>query len=112
MQENELSTLGYWLKQERESSESQQAFVQVAARELAQAPRSGALRVHIRDSLSLEIDLPVDEKQLDPLSGGVFVFCNRQRHILKALYWDANGFCEWLVKTGRSPPGFDADRLG
>lgn len=28
----------------------------------------------------------------DPLSGHVFVFCNRRRTILKALVWDRSGF--------------------
>lgn len=31
----------------------------------------------------------------DPLSGSLFLFCNRQRRILKCLYWDATGFCLW-----------------
>ncbi len=33
----------------------------------------------------------------DPLSGAVFLFCNRERRIVKALYWDGTGFCLWLV---------------
>lgn len=38
----------------------------------------------------------VDEQmELDPLNGALFLFCNRQRRILKALYWDRNGFCLW-----------------
>jgi len=32
---------------------------------------------------------------LDPFSGSVYVFCNRQRSIVKAIYWDRNGFCLW-----------------
>jgi transposase len=31
----------------------------------------------------------------NPLSGSLFVFCNRKRTILKLLYWDRNGFCLW-----------------
>ena len=45
--------------------------------------------------------LATEEMELDPLSGAVFLFCNRERRILKALYWDANGFCEWQKKVER-----------
>ena len=34
-----------------------------------------------------------DIKQ-DPFSGSVFLFCNRARKLLKAVYWDKTGF--WL----------------
>ena len=34
-----------------------------------------------------------DIKQ-DPFSGSVFLFCNRERKLLKAVYWDKTGF--WL----------------
>jgi transposase len=30
----------------------------------------------------------------DPLSGSVFLFCNRRRQLLKAVWWDKTGF--WL----------------
>jgi transposase len=30
----------------------------------------------------------------DPLSGSVFLFCNRSRKLLKAVWWDRTGF--WL----------------
>ncbi len=33
--------------------------------------------------------------QADPLSGHLFIFYNKKRDLLKALYWDKNGFCLW-----------------
>ena len=30
----------------------------------------------------------------DPFSGSVYLFCNRERRLLKAVYWDRTGF--WL----------------
>ena len=44
------------------------------------------------DSLSLLVEAQLD---LSPLSGHLFVFCNRRRTRLKVLYWDRNGFCLW-----------------
>ncbi len=33
--------------------------------------------------------------EMNPLSGHLFVFCNRSRNMVKVLYWDRNGFCLW-----------------
>ena len=30
----------------------------------------------------------------EPFSGNVYVFCNKERKLLKAVYWEKNGF--WL----------------
>jgi transposase len=35
-----------------------------------------------------------EEMKQDPFSGSVYVFCNRDRKLLKAVYWDHTGF--WL----------------
>jgi transposase len=34
------------------------------------------------------------EMACDPFSGSVYLFCNRKRDLLKAVYWDKTGF--WL----------------
>jgi len=37
-----------------------------------------------------------DEMEQDPFSGSVYIFCNRERKLLKAVYWDSTGF--WLCQ--------------
>lgn len=36
-----------------------------------------------------------DEMNLDLFSSSIFLFSNKQRKLLKVLYWDKNGFCLW-----------------
>ena len=35
-----------------------------------------------------------EEIQQDPFSGNIYLFCNRERKLLKAVYWEKTGF--WL----------------
>ncbi len=37
----------------------------------------------------------------DPLSGHLYIFSNHERRLLKALYWDRNGFCLWQKRLER-----------
>jgi len=37
-----------------------------------------------------------EEIKQDPFNGSVFLFCNRERKLLKAVYWDKTGF--WLCQ--------------
>ena len=39
-------------------------------------------------------DIVQEAMRQDPFSGSVFLFCNRARKLVKAVYWDKTGF--WL----------------
>ena len=39
-----------------------------------------------------------EDLHMDPFEGNLFLFCNKQRRILKIIYWDKNGFCLWLKR--------------
>jgi transposase len=36
-----------------------------------------------------------NEMKYDVFSKSLFLFCNRQRKLLKIVYWDKTGFCLW-----------------
>lgn len=42
-----------------------------------------------------------DIMQQNTLSGDIFLFCSRDRTIIKALYWDNTGFCLWQKRLER-----------
>ena len=49
-----------------------------------------------------------EEMEGDPFSGDVYIFCNRERKLLKAVYWDRSGFwlCQKRLEKDRYPwPG-------
>ena len=44
------------------------------------------------NGLALLIEQGMQANVFEP---SLFLFCNEQRRILKALYWDRTGFCLW-----------------
>ncbi len=54
-----------------------------------------------------------DALEMNPLSGFIFVFFNKNSDKVKALYWDRNGFCIWqkrLEKGAFRIPSMDSSR--
>ncbi|WP_020610919.1 IS66 family insertion sequence element accessory protein TnpB [Sediminispirochaeta bajacaliforniensis] len=46
-----------------------------------------------------------EEMELAPGSGSLFLFCSRDRKLIKCIYWDRNGFCLWQkrLEKGKYP---------
>jgi transposase len=45
--------------------------------------------------------LAVEYLGQDPLGGGLFVFINKRRDLMKLLYWDADGIALWCKRLER-----------
>lgn len=54
--------------------------------------------VDFRKSINGLTLLVEQHMELSPFSGALFVFCNRHRDKIKALYWDTTGFCLWYKR--------------
>lgn len=52
----------------------------------------------LRKSINGLAVLVQNEMQLDPYDKLLFLFCNKQRHLMKVLYWDKTGFCLWYKR--------------
>ena len=46
----------------------------------------------------------------EPFSGNVYIFCNRERKLLKALWWERNGF--WLSQKRLEKDRFPWSQTG
>lgn len=57
--------------------------------------------VDMRKSFSGLYALAKNVLKEDPLSGHLFVFFNRSRDYVKALYFDRSGFCIWSKRLER-----------
>ena len=54
--------------------------------------------VDFRKSINGLMVIVEDEMNLSPFHHALFVFCNRKRDKIKALYWDDTGFCLWYKR--------------
>lgn len=54
--------------------------------------------VDMRKSIDGLSALVEQELELSPMSGTLFVFCNRTRDKIKMLYWERNGFVLWYKR--------------
>lgn len=50
------------------------------------------------NGLSLEVS---EFFEVSLFSRALFAFCNRNRNLVKVLYWDSNGFCLWTKQLQR-----------
>jgi transposase len=39
-----------------------------------------------------------EDMNYSAMSGALFLFCSRNRKLLKCIYWDRTGFCLWLKR--------------
>lgn len=54
--------------------------------------------VDFRKSINGLVLIVEQEMDLSPMSSALFVFCNKNRNRVKALYWDRTGFCLWYKR--------------
>lgn len=43
-----------------------------------------------------------EEMAQSSMSGSLFLFCNRDRRLIKCIYWDETGFCLWLKRLEKA----------
>lgn len=54
--------------------------------------------VDFRKSINGLMIIAEQQMQLSPLTGALFVFCNKARDKIKILYWDKTGFALWYKR--------------
>lgn len=84
-------------------------------------PDVSALKIHVRpgrtdmrkqiNGLAYLVEQGMGKS---PFTGDLFLFCGRDKKMLKALYWDKNGFCLWTkrLEKGIFPwPASDSEHV-
>ena len=66
-------------------------------------PKGESVRVFVKpgptdmrkqiNGLAVMVEQQLEQNPFE--DGALYLFCNKERRILKALYWDATGFCLW-----------------
>lgn len=54
--------------------------------------------VDFRKSINGLAAIVESELGLSPFQSSLFIFCNRHRDKIKALYWNRTGFCLWYMR--------------
>ena len=57
--------------------------------------------VDMRKSFDGLVGIVTNEFQLDPLSGHLFLFVNKRRDRMKAIFWDSDGLVIWYKRLER-----------
>ena len=57
--------------------------------------------VDMRKSFDGLVGIVNEQFQLDPLSGHLFLFINKRRDRMKAIFWDSDGFVIWYKRLER-----------
>jgi transposase len=68
--------------------------------------------VDMRKSFDALASLVEQVLQKDPMSGHLFVFIGRRRHMVRILYWDRSGFAMWSKRLEKGAFRWNMDRQG
>ena len=70
--------------------------------------------IDFRKSINGLSILVEQELELNPFGDALYLFTNRRRDKIKALYWHKNGFCLWIKRLEQEhfawPPGSTTER--
>jgi transposase len=66
--------------------------------------------IDFRKAINALSVLVEQELGLNPFASALYVFINRQRNRIKALYWHRNGFCLWQKRLERDKFAWPTDQ--